>query len=271
MSMPEEKKTLIMKFGGSTLQDSKSFHRIAELIARRLDGSRIVVVLSAMHGVTDRLIALAHSIHPHPPRREYDMLISVGERVSISLLAMALHTKNIDALSFTGSQSGVMTTNDHTDAKIIAVHPHRLTAALDRGQVAIVAGFQGVSQEKEITTLGRGGSDTTAVALGVALRASVVEFYKDVSGIFPCDPKQGVSGEPYRHLTFEEAIGVIERTGGRVLHMRALALAAANGLPLSVLPFWGEGSEGTRIDSTITKTSIPKRYESSLSTHCHCT
>ncbi len=265
--MPEKRKTLIMKFGGGVLEGSESFHRIADLIiSRQAFFERIVVVVSAMRGVTNRLIALAQSVNPNPPRREYDMLVSVGERVSISLLAMALERKGQEAVSFTGSQSGVITSDEHGQAQIVDVRPGRLLEALDRHKVAIVAGFQGVSLEKEITTLGRGGSDTTAVALGIALAAEKVEFYKDVPGVCTADPKHENSAQVCSQLNYAEALELVEKTGGRILHARALMLAQRNGLPLQVRPFWEDQKEGTVISES--KIFQEMTYELSLSTPC---
>lgn len=226
-----------MKFGGAAVATPEQFAHIADLIiARRKEYARIVVVVSAMGGTTDQLIQLAKQVHPQPPQREYDMLISVGERISMSLLAMALCLKNQEAMSFTGSQSGIITCCHHTHAHIIDVRPKRIESILEQGKIAIVAGFQGVSSDKEITTLGRGGSDTTAVALGIALKAPKVEFFKDVSGIFSDDPKQKAQAECYSHLTYLEALDIVER-GAKVLHARAIRLAEKNGLPLHVRSF----------------------------------
>jgi len=270
--MPERQKTLIMKFGGSVLHHPEDFHHIARLIIQRRQDKRVVVVVSAMKGETDRLITLAHQVHSLPPRREYDMLVSVGERVSMALLAMALQAQGIDAISFTGSQSGVITTSDHTDAKIISVRPYRIHEALQQGKIVIVAGFQGVSEAREITTLGRGGSDTTAVALGCALEG-LVEFYKDVPGIFSVDPKQQEGATPYAVLTYQQALEIVLQTGGRVLHPRALTLALANALPLHVLPVREEQGEGTYIGHAeqYQETMRPQPiYEGSLSSCCYC-
>ena len=247
--MPKDKKTLIMKFGGGVLDGSHGFHRIADLIMKKQqEYEQIAVVVSAMQGVTNHLIALAKSVNPTPPSREYDMLVSVGERVSISLLAMALFAKQIKAVSFTGSQSGVITTTEHGEAKIINVRPHRLLPHLEEGKVVIVAGFQGMSEAKEITTLGRGGSDTTAVALAIALDAEKVLFYKDVGGIFPVDPKKESGTQMYTCLTYDEVAAIVKRTGG-VLHLRAIELAKKNGVPLEIAPFWEDNQEGTMIIS----------------------
>jgi aspartate kinase len=177
------------------------------------------------------------------------MLVSTGERVSIALLAMALQLKGVEALSFTGSQSGIITSSSHSQARIIDVRPRRLLPPLEEGKVVIVAGFQGVSLNGEITTLGRGGSDTTAVALGVALGAHCVEFYKDVLGIFPQDPKINPSAEVIPHLSYQQALEIAAQ-GAKVLHGRCIELAAKNNLKLHVRSFFDpqlEHSSGTWI------------------------
>ena len=190
-----------------------------------------------MGDTTDQLLSLARDVHPNPPPREQDMLVSVGERISIALLAMALHLKGKEAISFTGSQSGIITSDKHSEAFILDVRPHRIIKALDLGKIVIVAGFQGVSAGGEITTLGRGGSDTTAVALGVALKACRVEFYKDVEGIYSEDPKKNPEAVLYPHLSFDQAIEIAEK-GAKVLHPRCIRLASKNCLPLYVLSFY---------------------------------
>lgn len=229
--------TLVIKFGGAAVATPAQFSHIADLIiARRKDFSRIVVVVSAMRGTTDHLIDLAKQVHPEPPQREYDMLISVGERISMALLAMALCFKQQEAVSFTGSQSGIITCQNHTLAQIIDVRPQRIETNLEQGKIVIVAGFQGVSRDKEITTLGRGGSDLTAVALGIALKAEKVEFFKDVPGIFNQDPKEFYQAACYSNLTYQAALDIVNQ-GAKILHARAIALAAKNGLPLHVRSF----------------------------------
>jgi aspartate kinase len=226
-----------MKFGGAAVATPAQFSQIADLIiAKRQESSKIVVVVSAMGGTTDQLIELAKQVHPQPPQREYDMLISVGERISMTLLAMALCLKNQEAVSFTGSQSGIITCQRHTNAQIIEVRPHRIEESLAQGKIVIVAGFQGVSRHKEITTLGRGGSDTSAVALGLALNAAKVVFYKDVPGVFDQDPKKHQHSKCYSHLTYQAALDIVNR-GAKILHARAIELAAKNGLPLHVRSF----------------------------------
>jgi aspartate kinase len=250
--------TLIMKFGGASVAAPEQFAQCAKIIANAALHARIVVVVSAMGNTTDSLLELARKVHPQPPPREQDMLISVGERISISLLAMALALEGCEAISFTGSQSGILTTPEHSQARITLVKPHRLIKALDAGKIAIVAGFQGVSSEGEITTLGRGGSDTTAVALGVALQAVKVEFYKDVPGIFSEDPKKNCAAIHHSFLSYAEALVIAEK-GAKVLHPRCIALAEKNALPLHVLSFVDPkeaqgtwiGSKGSRVKQAI--------------------
>lgn len=230
-------KTLVMKFGGAAVATPQHFAKIADIILLRLqEYPRIAVVVSAMANTTDQLISLAKQVNEEPPRREYDMLVSVGERITISLLAMALAAKNHNAVSFTGSQSGIITCSNHSNARIVEVRPHRLQPILDSGSVVIVAGFQGVSRQGEITTLGRGGSDTSAVALAVALGAVKVEFFKDVSGIFPVDPKKNPNAQLLPQLSYKEALKII-REGAKVLQSRSVELASKNGMPLHILSF----------------------------------
>lgn len=239
--------TLVMKFGGAAVAAPELFPRIADIILANVkQNTRTVVVVSAMGGMTDQLIALAGKVNPQPPRREYDMLLSVGERISIALLAMALAAKKQEAVSFTGSQSGIVTTEEHAEARIIDVRPQRLLAPMEEGKVVIVAGFQGVSLKKEITTLGRGGSDTTAVALGVALKAEKVVFYKDVEGIYDYDPKHHATAKLLKHLSYDQAQKIVGQ-GAKVLHHRSVALAAQNGLPLQVVSFLNPHSEGSLV------------------------
>jgi aspartate kinase len=235
--------TLVMKFGGAAVASPEQFSRIADIIISRKDQfQRIVVVVSAMGDTTDQLIALAKKVNTDPPRREYDMLVTVGERISCSLLAMALAAKGCDAMSFTGSQSGIITCTRHTEAKIIDVRPTRILPLLEAGIVVIVAGFQGVSSKGEITTLGRGGSDTTAVALGVTLQASIVEFFKDVPGVFEEDPKKNPDAAFFEKISYSAALNVVSQ-GGKILHPRCIQLAYKNFLPLKVRSFKTFGTE----------------------------
>ena len=252
--------TLVVKFGGSAVATPAHFSKIAEVVAAQVKGNRrLLVVVSAMGGMTDELIALAHEINPDPPQREQDMLISVGERISVSLLAMALAKIDIEAVSFTGSQSGIITTDCHSNAHILNVRPHRLMNALNADKIAIVAGFQGVSESGEITTLGRGGSDTTAVALAVALGASQVEFYKDVRGVYHQDPKVNGNALFYSTLSYEQAVALIDEEGG-VLHPRCLFLAQKNGIALHVRSFLNLEAPGTLI-SDFSPGSATRQYE----------
>ncbi|MBA3722152.1 MAG: aspartate kinase [Parachlamydiaceae bacterium] len=256
--------TLVMKFGGAAVSSIEQFAKIADIIiSRQKHYSRLIIVVSAMGETTNQLIDLAKKVHPKPPQREYDMLISVGERISMTLLAMALCNKNVEAISFTGSQSGIITCNNHTNAGIIEVRPFRIANCLEEGKIVIVAGFQGISTNKEITTLGRGGSDTTAVALGLALGASKVEFFKDVPGVFDEDPKKCQSAIQYSEMTYQKALEIVSR-GARILHHRAIQLAEKNGLPLHVRSFIpsNHSNEGTLIiDPTITRGTVPQYEE----------
>jgi aspartate kinase len=229
---------LVMKFGGASVAKPESFQRIAKIIAKeaRDQKSPVLVVISAMSGVTDQLLNQAKQVHPNPPKRELDMLISVGERVSIALLAMALSLEGIEAMSFTGSQSGIITDERHADARIIDVKPKRILPVLKEGKVAIIAGFQGMSRAGEITTLGRGGSDTTAVALAAALNAEQVDFYKDVDGIYEYDPKKSKLAKIIPSLSYSRA-KEIALGGAKVLHLRSIELAQKNGIQLRVRSF----------------------------------
>lgn len=228
---------LVMKFGGASVSAPESFQKIAKIIIQRsLQDKKLVVVVSAMAGKTDELLELAKKVHPNPPTREQDMLVSVGERISIALLAMALSAEGKGAVSFTGSQSGIITCENHSDARIVDIKPKRLHDALNQEKVAIVAGFQGMSRKGEITTLGRGGSDTSAVALAVALGAERVEFYKDVPGIFDADPKKNPDAQLKTVLSYSDALQ-LAKEGAKVLHGRCIELAEKNGVQLAVHSF----------------------------------
>ncbi len=228
---------LVMKFGGASLSKPELFSHVAELIVNRQSiYEDVIVVVSAMGDTTNQLLNLAKEVHPEPPTRELDMMVSVGERISIALLAMALSLKGKEAISLTGSQSGILTTPEHSDAKIIEVRPSRILKHLKEGRIVIVAGFQGVSSQGEITTLGRGGSDTSAVALGVALGADKVEFFKDVDGIYSEDPKKIEDAKKISFLSYPDALKII-RKGAKILHARSVELAEKNRIPLHVLSF----------------------------------
>jgi len=256
--MDNNKNCIVLKFGGASVSSPEAFSSIADIILHRKSiYKKVIVVVSAMGDTTDELISLANKVNPNPPRRELDMLLSVGERISIALLAMALAAKGTEALSFTGSQSGILTTSDHANAKIVNVKPNRLLPHLNNGKIVIVAGFQGMSLDGEITTLGRGGSDTTAVALAVSLEADKVEFFKDVSGIYDKDPKKFSNANLLNQLTYKEAFEIMDK-GAQVLHSRCVRLAEKNSLPLKVLSFSSFLDEniGTIIKDTIRSKKI---------------
>jgi aspartate kinase len=233
------KDLLVLKFGGASLSTSDSIKNAANIIIERSKSfKKIVVVASAMGDMTDKLVSLCKEISLTPDKREQDMLISVGERISIALLAMALKSRGVDAISFTGSQSGIITTDDHTDASIIDVKPFRIKEQLKNNKIVIIAGFQGVSQKKEITTLGRGGSDTSAVAIAIALGGCKVEFYKDVDGIYSADPKKNEKATLYRNISYEKLFKILDK-GCKVLHRRCVNLASKNNIKLHLVPYIG--------------------------------
>jgi aspartate kinase len=226
---------VVQKYGGSSVADAASIKRVAKrIVETRASGHDVCVVVSAMGDTTDELIDLAQEVSPLPPGRELDMLLTAGERISMALLAMAIHDLGVEARSFTGSQAGVITTSSHGKARIIDVTPGRIRGALDEGAVAIVAGFQGVSQDtKDITTLGRGGSDTTAVALAAALDAEVCEIYTDVDGVFSADPRIVASARRIPFVSYEEMLE-LAACGAKVLHLRCVEYARRFGLPIHV-------------------------------------
>ncbi|MDT0213988.1 aspartate kinase [Rothia sp. ARF10] len=226
---------VVQKYGGSSLADAESIKRVARRIAEtRKAGNDVVVAVSAMGDSTDELLDLAQDVSPLPPPRELDMLMTAGERISMALVAMAIHDLGMSARSFTGSQAGVITDEAHGKAKIIDVTPGRITEALDKGHVVIVAGFQGVSQTtKEITTLGRGGTDTTAVALAAALRADVCEIYTDVDGVFTADPRIVPKARKIDRISAEEMLE-LAACGSKVLHLRSVEYARRYDIPIHV-------------------------------------
>ncbi len=240
---------LVRKYGGSSLASVQRIKTIAGDIRRARDrGYRMIVVVSAMGQTTDELNILARDVHANPPRRELDMLLSVGERITMSLLSMALADENCPAISFTGSQCGIITDTSHSDARILEVKGDRVRKALEQGYVVVVAGYQGVSLEKEITTLGRGGSDTTAVALAAALGALRCEILKDVDGVLSTDPAW--VDEPHKHdqLTWDQ-MRQVANSGCGVVHIRAVEYAAKFAVPLVVRSSFHEGP-GTVIGTT---------------------
>jgi aspartate kinase len=215
--------------------DAAGLKRVANrIVAAKRDGNQVVVVVSAMGDTTDELIDLAEQITPIPQGRELDMLLTAGERISMALLAMAINNLGHEALSFTGSQAGVITTSAHGRARIIDVTPGRIKEALDAGSIAIVAGFQGISQDtKDVTTLGRGGSDTTAVALAAALDADVCEIYTDVDGVFSADPRVVPGARKLKTVTYDEMLE-LAASGAKVLHLRCVEYARRYNLPIHV-------------------------------------
>ncbi|MBK6528592.1 MAG: aspartate kinase [Deltaproteobacteria bacterium] len=216
---------IVQKYGGSSVADLVRIGRVADrVVAARADGHQVVVVVSAMGKTTDQLLAMARDVSATPPRRELDMLLSVGERTTMALLAIALHHRGEDAISFTGSQSGILTNDRHFDARIIEVRPYRIEDELARGRVVIVAGYQGMSYRREITTLGRGGSDTTAVALAAALRADRCEIYSDVDGVYTADPRVVPGARHLPALGYSELQEMAE-SGAKVLNAEAVAFA----------------------------------------------
>lgn len=242
---------VVQKYGGSSVSDAERIKRVAERIAaNRKAGDDVVVVVSAMGDTTDELLDLAHQVSPLPAGRELDMLLTSGERISMALLAMAIHNLGFEARSYTGSQAGVITTSVHGKARIIDVTPGRLRSALDEGAIAIVAGFQGVSQDtKDITTLGRGGSDTTAVALAAALRADVCEIYTDVDGVFTADPRIVANARHIKQITYEEMLE-LAACGAKVLHLRSVEYARRAGLPIHVRSSYSQ-STGTMVTGSM--------------------
>jgi aspartate kinase len=226
---------IVQKYGGSSVADAAGMKRVANrIVAAKRDGNQVVVVVSAMGDTTDELIDLAEQITPIPQGRELDMLLTAGERISMALLAMAINNLGHEALSFTGSQAGVITTSAHGRARIIDVTPGRIKEALDAGAIAIVAGFQGISQDtKDVTTLGRGGSDTTAVALAAALDADVCEIYTDVDGVFSADPRVVPNAQKLKTVTYDEMLE-LAASGAKVLHLRCVEYARRYNLPIHV-------------------------------------
>jgi aspartate kinase len=245
---PPKAGTVVMKFGGTSVADTERISAVAERLAAARDaGGRVVGVLSAMGGTTDDLLRLAHEVSPRPHERELDLLVSAGERVSCALAAMALIDRGYDSISLTGSQAGIVTDTAHGKAKIVEVRSTRIHEALDRGAIVLVAGFQGVSTELEVTTLGRGGSDTTAVALAAALGADECVIYTDVPGVSTADPRLVPSARKLDVLTFDEMLE-LAASGARVLQLRSVEFARNHGVVLHVCSSFSD-AEGTWITS----------------------
>ena len=226
---------IVQKYGGSSLESAERIRRVAErIVATKKQGHDVVVVCSAMGDTTDELLDLAAQVNPVPPAREMDMLLTAGERISNALVAMAIASFGAEAQSFTGSQAGVLTTERHGNARIVDVTPGRVRDALDQGKICLVAGFQGVNKDtRDVTTLGRGGSDTTAVALAAALGADVCEIYSDVDGVYTADPRLVPDAQKLNQLSFEEMLE-LAASGSKILVLRSVEYARAFNVPIRV-------------------------------------
>lgn len=239
--------TIVQKYGGVCLETPEKIRAVAKSLADLHNrGHRVVAIVSAMGKTTDELIKAAYQVSPHPNRLELDMLLTTGERISMSLMSMALSDLGAPAISFTGSQAGVMTDESHSSARILDVRPARVLEELGRGRIVVLAGFQGVNpRTKEITTLGRGGSDTTAVAMAAALKAERCEIIKEVDGICSADPRIVANAKPLRRLDFA-SLSEMCFWGAKVLHFRSVELAQSQNIPL-FLRKWGNSEHSTRV------------------------
>ncbi len=247
---------VVQKYGGSSVADVARIRQVAARVMRtRAGGHDVVVVVSAMGGTTDELLALAKQVSANPDRRELDMLLTAGERIAMSLLSIAIRDLGGDAISFTGSQSGIITTDRHVDARIIEVRPFRVQDELARGRIVVIAGYQGVSYRREVTTLGRGGSDTTAVAMAAALGADYCEICSDVDGVYTADPRVVPGATRIGALSYEETQELAE-AGAKVLNAQAVEFAKAQGIAIyarataSPLPGNDPSSDGTVVRQT---------------------
>lgn len=247
---------VVQKYGGSSLESAERIKRVAErIVETRKSGNDVVVVCSAMGDTTDELLELAEGVNPDPPERELDMLLTAGERISNALVAMAIESLGAQARSFSGSQAGVITTSAHQNARIIDVTPGRVREELDEGHVVLVAGFQGVSQDsRDITTLGRGGSDTTAVAVAAAMEADVCEIYTDVDGVYTADPRIVPDARHLEGIAYEEMLE-LAATGAKVLHLRAVEYARRYGVALHVRSSYSPKS-GTLVSGSVEDLSV---------------
>lgn len=252
---------LVQKFGGTSVGSIERIqHVAAKIIATKQEGHDVVVVVSAMNGETDRLIQLAQAITPEPTPREYDMLVATGEQVSMALLAIALNNNNCPARSYTGMQAGILTDNAPTKARITDVKTETIRHDLANGLVVVVAGFQGVNKQGDITTLGRGGSDTTAVALAAALGADECQIYTDVDGVYTTDPRMIPEAQLVPQISFEEMLEMAS-LGAKVLQMRSVELACKHNMPVRVLSTFNEGT-GTLV--TFEEKIMQKRLVSGI-------
>ena len=240
-------KLLVQKFGGTSLEDANRIEVVADIIAKTIsEGNKVAVVLSAMGEETDRLIDLAKSIHAEPNPREYDALVSTGEQISVALMAMALSKRNLKAKSYTAYQLGIKTNKTHGRARIVDVKVDKLKKQLKKGVIPVITGFQGLNDEGDITTLGRGGSDTTGVAIAVALQADECQIYTDVDGVFTTDPRICTKARLLDQISFDEMLE-LSSTGTKVLQLRAVEYASKHDMPIRVLSSFSE-SKGTLVE-----------------------
>ena len=240
-------KLLVQKFGGTSLEDANRIEVVADIIAKTIsEGNKVAVVLSAMGEETDRLIDLAKSIHSEPNLREYDALVSTGEQISVALMAMALNKRNLKAKSYTAYQLGIKTNKTHGRARIVDVKVDKLKKQLKKGVIPVITGFQGLNDEGDITTLGRGGSDTTGVAIAVALQADECQIYTDVDGVFTTDPRICTKARLLDQVSFDEMLE-LSSTGTKVLQLRAVEYASKHDMPIRVLSSFSE-SKGTLVE-----------------------
>ena len=247
---------IVCKFGGTSVASPERIQMVAKkLIAKKQAGHQVVAVVSAMGKTTDELVGLAASLNDNPPAREMDRLLSTGEQVSMTLLAMAIEARGYKAMSFTGRQAGIETDGTHAKAKIVKVHNERIMEALNRGVIAVVAGFQGIDANGDITTLGRGGSDTTAVALAVALKANLCQIYTDVDGVYTADPRKVAGARKLDEVTYNEMLE-LATLGAQVLHNRSVELARKYNVKMEVLSSF-TGHPGTKVKG------VAKRMERS--------
>lgn len=243
-------KLVVQKYGGTSIGSIEKIKAVAGKVAdRKKEGVDIIVVVSAMSGETDKLVNLAHQISEIPERREFDILLSTGERVTIALLTMALHSLGCDAISLTGRQSGIITDSSYTRAKIKYITGKRIREALNKGKVVVVAGFQGIDEHENVTTLGRGGSDTTAVAIAAALKAEVCEIYTDVEGVFTTDPNIVPHARKLDRISYEEMLEMAS-LGAKVLHSRCIEFGKRYNIPILVKSTFG-GGEGTLVTDEV--------------------
>ncbi|MEE8408574.1 MAG: aspartate kinase [Myxococcota bacterium] len=237
----------MQKFGGSSVADAEQMRNVAsQVVARKRSGDRLVVVVSAMGNSTDQLIELAREVADEPPQRELDMLVTAGERIAMALLSMAIQQEGEDAISFTGSQSGIITEHSHQGARILEVKPLRIVEELERGRIVIVAGYQGVSRQREVTTLGRGGSDTTAVALAAALDAVACEIYSDVDGVYSADPRVCAQAKLLPELQYE-TMQTMAGAGAKILNACAVEFARRAGITLYARKTGDDSGRETRV------------------------